>query len=60
MTLIVVFLYGFDFRYSTRSFVTGDSFGANGDESSKLSSAAKDAGIVWLNSAAENPSCAAR
>src|SRR5271157_2345139 len=60
MTLIVVFLYGLDLRYSTRSFVTGDSLGASGEESTKLSFAAKDAGTIRLSRTAENPSFAAR
>src|SRR6516225_3401287 len=60
MTLIVVSLYGLDFRYSMRSFVIGDSLGANGEESTRLSSPAKDDGTMRLSRAADNPSLAAR
>jgi hypothetical protein len=60
MRLIVVSLYGLDFKYSMRSFVMGDSLGANGEESTRLSFAAKDAGTMRLSRAAEKPSWAAR
>src|ERR1700747_782682 len=60
MTLMVVSLYGLDFRYSMRSLVMGDSLGANGEESTRSSFAAKETGTMRVNRAAEKPSCAAR
>ena len=56
MTLIVVPLYGLDFRNSMRSFVMGASSGTSGEESSKFASAAKADGAIRLSRAAEIPS----
>jgi hypothetical protein len=44
----------------TGSFVMGDSFGARGEESTRLSLAAHETGAIRLNRAAEIPSRVAR